>query len=210
MSFIIGHPSGGGGGGGGADAWSFATAITDFQAIDGFSYNANMPTNKAVYRPFRIDGTITLKNMGFKINSLSTTLNNRLYGAVYKYDIGTDTLNLQDYTGELIADTTSGVVGWNYIGFNSGNLTLDAGVYFSRVIAPSSGGSPISISTNFARNRMMGIVGTGTSGNAWYMLEQSTTYDFGSTPASIPFGSLNLSVSAPNLAGKPFYTITQP
>ena len=210
MSFIIGQPSGGGGGGGGSDAWSFTTAITDFQPIEGFSYIGNLPENTAVYKPFRIEGTITLKNMGFLIQTLSTNLNMRLYGAVYKYDIATDTLNLQDYTGEMILDTTSGVTGWNYVAFNGGNLTLDPGVYFSRVIAPSSVGQPVRIQANFARNRMMGIVGTGTSTNAWYMFQQFTSYDFGSTPSLISVSSLTKSVSAPNVTAKPFYTITQP
>ena len=198
------------GGGSGSDAWSFTTAITDFQPIEGFSYIGNLPENNPVYKPFRIEGTITLKNMGFLIQTLSTNLNHRLYGAVYKYDIATDTLNLQDYTGEMIVDTTSGVTGWNYVAFNGGDLTLDAGVYFSRVIAPSSIGQPVRIQTNFARNKMMGIVGTGTSTNAWYMFQQFTSYDFGSTPSSISLGSLTKTVSAPTVTGKPFYTITQP
>lgn len=207
MSFIIGQPSGGGGGGG-ADAYSFATAITDFMPVYGFSNLFYLPNGIATYHVFRIDGTITLKNMGLKIYTLSSTAGAKFYGAIYKYDIATDTINLQDYTGEIVADTTSGVVGWNYSAFNGGNLTLDAGVYFSRIL---SNNGNIQIHCNGEKNGLLGYAGSGTSGSTYSALIQTgLSYDFGATPASISFSSLTKTTSASYNAGKPFYTITQP
>jgi len=204
MSFIIGQPSGGGGGG--SDAWSVQNTITDFADVIGSpSAGTGNTANRAYYIVFKIDSNCVIKNMGFKITSLSTSVGAKMYGALYKYDISTDSINLiAAMPTEIIADNVSGVVGFNYVNFTS-NLNIEPGVYFTRVITNLSG---IQIGYINSWNKAMGIVGTGTSISYYYGFYQPISYDFGSTPTNINVSSLFIANNASQAAfGKAFFTL---
>ena len=130
MSFIIGQPSGGGGGGG-SDAWSVQNTITDFGDVIGNpSTGTGVTANRAHYIVLQIDSNCVIKNMGFHISTLSTNVGAKIYGALYKYDISTDSINLIGaMPTEIIADNVSGVLGFNYVNFTS-NLNIEPGVYY--------------------------------------------------------------------------------
>lgn len=204
MSFIIGQPSGGGGGG--SDAWSVQNTITDFADVIGSpSAGTGNTANRAYYIVLQIDSNCVIKNMGFKINSLSTNVGAKMYGALYKYDISTDSINLIDaMPTEIIADNVSGVVGFNYVNFTS-NLNIEPGVYFTRVITNLTS---ITIGYVNSWNRAMGIVGTGTSSSYYYGFYQNISYDFGSTPSNINVSSLVKATNSSQAAfGKAFFTL---
>ena len=143
--------------------------------------------------------------MGFKITSLSTNVGAKMYGALYKYDISTDSINLIDaMPTEIIADNVSGVLGFNYVNFTS-NLNIEPGVYFTRVISNLSG---IQIGFINSWNKSMGIVGTGTSLLYYYGFYQPISYDFGSTPTNINVSSLVKATNQSQAAfGKAFFTL---
>ena len=202
MSFIIGQPSGGGGG---ADAWSVQNTITDFGVLGSPSSGTGNTANRAYYIVFKVDSNCVIKNMGFKITNLSTTAGAKIYGALYKYDISTDSINLVGVMpSEINADNVSGVVGFNYVNFAS-NLNLEPGVYFTRAITNLNG---ISIGYINNWNNAMGIIGTGTSTSFYYGFYQNIAYDFGSTPSNINVSSLIKATNTGQAAiGKAFFTL---
>ena len=186
--------SGGGGGGGGSDAWSFNGTITDFAGQTYWSGSTiNWQGNRASYNPIRIESNCTIKNMGFNINSLSSNASCVCYGALYKYDIATDTLNLvAAMPQEIQANTTTGVTGLNLVNFAS-NIDITPGLYVVRVI---SNVGAFQTNYNNLEQDTYGYYDSGTNNlgviTSFYEL---VSYDFGSTPTSINFSQITPSSS---------------
>lgn len=189
MSFNIGVPAGGGGGGGVSDAWSFNGTVTDFAGQSQSSGSTiNFQANRASYNPIRIESNCTIKNMGFVLSTLSSNATCVCYGALYKYDITTDTLNLVAVMPqEIQTNTTTGVTGWNFVNFAS-NVNLTPGVYVVRVISNVGG---FQCSYNNVEQDTYGYYDTGTTNlTVLTSFSELVTYDFGSTPTTINFSQI--------------------
>jgi len=174
----------GGSGGSVSDAWSLNGTVTDFAGQSQSSGSTiNWQGNRASYNPIRIESNCTLKNMGFAINALSTNATCVCYGALYKYDITTDTLNLvATMPQEIQTNTTTGVTGWNFVNFAS-NVNLTPGVYVVRVISNVGG---FQTSYNNVEQDTYGYIDTGTANlSVLTSYSELVTYDFGSTPTTI-------------------------
>ena len=203
MSFNIGVPAGGGGGG--ADAWSVNGVITDFYNVNANTTSSSASiANFAYGNLFRIDGECTVINIRINIGTLTGTTTARAYGAIYKLNTTTSNFDLIVAAPQEFNYSSTGVLGWNIINF-AAPVTLDSGVYVGRFICNEFGGQ-FKYGNNSSTS-MAGYIGTGTNTGTYLGLEQSVSYDFGSTPSTISASSFLRSSSASIKSHKLHYEI---
>jgi hypothetical protein len=203
-----GFKAAGGGSSAGSTLFGLDRTVTDFNfKTESPSSSANAVANKAYYYVFRLDGSCKVTNMGFKLNTLSSTVGAVFYGALYKYDIDTDSINLVGaMTSEINSDNASGFLGFNFANFAS-LLTLEPGIYLTRLICNQA----VQFGFSNQVDNPIGVVGAGTSSSKYYGFTQFPAggYDFGSTPTNIALSTLNKETSFTALPGKAFFTISK-
>ena len=198
MSFIIGS-----GGGGGSDySIAIPDTIVNFQySNDTLTTTQNPTPNREFYSPFLINSSVIIRSFAKYINGLTTNPNGKYYGSIYKYDKDTGNLNLVAVQPtEFDYLSGSGSTGWQIVNLTA-PVELDSGLYFMRGICDSTGNVIFRYQQLY--NPLAGQRTIFIAGATGYE-RTGISYDFGSTPTTIPFSALSIS-SSQNVPGHAFY-----